>query len=137
MGQRIEEYWERVNKTNEKLIAGLPPGAPEEVFIMSIDNYDKGTNAGHVTSCNTKLAAQRMTESTHRLASDDEIKAFLKARDGRFEESNDRDARRKAENQPVIVVDSGNQASRLAPQQAASVIRKAAATGERAKPQAS
>lgn len=130
MAQRIEEYWERVNREAASLNAKIPEGKPQEVFIYSLQNYDKGTSEGHITVCETKLAARRIVESTHRLATEDEVEAYLNERNARFQNSNERDARRKADNQPVIVVDSGTHASRLVPQEAADVIAKANKGGQ-------
>lgn len=66
---RLTEFWQRVAAERAK----LPEGA---VHITSLNNHDIGTTAGVVVAVTRDMAAQRIVQNTHRLATPDEVQAL-------------------------------------------------------------
>lgn len=58
---------------NPSVFKGQPQDG-DSVFIISVDNPDKGTTAGLVFASTIRLAARRIAEKTHRVASMSEIR---------------------------------------------------------------
>jgi hypothetical protein len=82
----IRAYWDKVNETIKRL--------PEEVWLMSIDNQDKGTHAGAVSIVPRDIAGRRLVEATHRIASEAEVQAYKDAEVVRLEKDRLRENRR-------------------------------------------
>lgn len=64
------EYWKRVNE----IASGF---SANEVWLVSVENTDKGLHAGRVVLADKKTAAQRLVERTHVLADQSQIDAEL------------------------------------------------------------
>lgn len=81
---QISEFWLDV-RDNEKQIRAelarggskLQPAGGEACYIVSLTNRKARTEAGVVVLTEVRLAAQRVTEGSHRLASDEEIRSYL------------------------------------------------------------
>ncbi len=94
-----KEFWSHVENQKNELISlrqkqiraffesGNPAaleGQPEDsmvVFIISKKNLDRGTFPGRVNVVNLRLAAQRLVEDTHRVATPAEIEQHLREQD--------------------------------------------------------
>ena len=106
----IQQYWNKVREASERL--------PEEVTLMSLDNADKGTHAGAVSVCPRDIAARRLVEGTHRIATEAEISNNKAVEETRLEKSRAREQRRDPRR--VVFTDElvarlGGAASRTAP----------------------
>lgn len=82
----MKAYWKKVNETGQRL--------PEEVWLMSIDNTDKGTHAGAVSVVPRDIAARRLVEQTHRIATDAEIATYKETEAVRLQKGEQREKRR-------------------------------------------
>jgi hypothetical protein len=51
---------------------------PTSVYMTSVRNRERNTSAGHVCLATLEMAATRIVEGTHRVASAEEIEAYLK-----------------------------------------------------------
>lgn len=95
-----EEFWGAVRDDRDKLSAALQkdeltgqvkhdtakyrrhprkPGVMVDmntVFMTSVKNRDRGTNAGFVCMMTVEVAGQKLTEQTHRVSTPEEIKAY-------------------------------------------------------------
>jgi hypothetical protein len=83
----VHEYWQTVRKIASDL--------PEAVYLTSLDSRTRGTQAGAVCLCSREIAARRIAEGTHRVATEAEVeqyKAHLEAERRRIVEE---DYRRK------------------------------------------
>lgn len=144
-----KEFWSYVENQKDELIAlrkkhvqsfresGDPAaleGQPEDtkiVFIVSKRSLDRGTEPGHVCLTHLRIAAQRMIEGTHEVASATQIAQYLKEREvHQAEVRRMNDIRREASGQVIQNVWPG-----MAPQMPAGypVGAGGAATHERPK----
>jgi hypothetical protein len=82
----IRQYWDKVNETVQRL--------PLEVWLMSLENQDKGTKAGAVSVAPRDIAARRIVEATHRIATEAEIAGYQEAEAKRLEKDRIRENRR-------------------------------------------
>jgi hypothetical protein len=48
-----------------------------DVYVVSVDNWDKGTTAGCIVQMSRATAARGLVERTHRLATPEEIEVHL------------------------------------------------------------
>lgn len=51
---------------------------PTAVYLTSVRNRERGTTNGHCALSTIDLAATRIVEGTHRVATEDEIVAYIK-----------------------------------------------------------
>lgn len=80
---RMRTFWARVGAQYQKIkelaadkaLAGDP--TPGHVYIVSRDNVDRGVTAGQVVLATWNLAAQRIEEQTHSLATKNQVKDYL------------------------------------------------------------
>ena len=63
-----ELYWNNVKATAGNIQEEFP-------WVMSLDSREKNTTAGTVTQCDRMLAAARIVDKTHRLATAEEVRA--------------------------------------------------------------
>lgn len=59
-------------------------GQPEDgksLYIVSIENLEKNITPGQVVQCTYRIGGQRLIESTHRVATAEEISTFLEGRE--------------------------------------------------------
>jgi len=77
----ISEYWAGVRES--------AVGLPEETWLISLDNREKGSTSGRVVQATRDTAAKLIFERTHRVATENEIRAYLseqeKVREGILE----------------------------------------------------
>ena len=93
----IKEYYDEIRRTkahlSKELLAGKHAAQPEPelvtdqfgesekqatcVYVTSVRNRERGTQAGHVSLATIDLAAARIVEGTHRVATAEEIEACL------------------------------------------------------------
>ncbi len=94
----IKEFYDEIRRTkahlSKELLAGKHAAQPEPelvtdqfgesekqatcVYVTSVRNRERGTGAGHVSLATIDLAAARIVEGTHRVATAEEIEACLK-----------------------------------------------------------
>jgi hypothetical protein len=68
----LNKYWREVHAVMEQM-----PKAPV-YYLMSLDNSEKGTTAGQVCDiADKKLAARRLVEKTHRMATPEEAERYV------------------------------------------------------------
>jgi hypothetical protein len=74
----IQSFWARVKDRRTRLTEELAeqPWHRGGVFLVSVDNTEKGTTGGVVTTVPLELAAQCLTKGTHRLADEGEVAAY-------------------------------------------------------------
>jgi hypothetical protein len=94
----IKAYWAKV----VAIKAQLPPGQP--VWLVSMDNDHKGTHSGAVVQCSTDLAAQRIADRTHRVATQEEVDVNSAMVADRKKRSDAQEARRRASNSSTLVL---------------------------------
>ena len=112
MSQNAQEYWKEVRSEFHKLVAHVNALGPESlqprpgavvvmdppprgrqgnlttsgtdmIYMVSRRNRDRGTQAGVITECFYWSAAKFIVDSTHEIASNDEIAAYLKLHEAR------------------------------------------------------
>jgi hypothetical protein len=72
----LRKYWRSVRLTEETLPAG-------DVFLISVENEERGTSGGQISSATREYAARWIVGGTHRLATEPEIELYrleMKAR---------------------------------------------------------
>jgi hypothetical protein len=77
----VSEYWAEVNDTLRTIKVDLAkqskqPTTGDGCYIVSVKNRVQRTEAGVVSLAGLKLAAQRVTDGSHVLATDDQIVAY-------------------------------------------------------------
>ena len=107
----IKEYYDEIARTKARLtkdlLAGKHAAQPEPemvtdkygdsellptgVYVTSVRNRERGTTNGHVCLVTVDLAAMRIVEGTHRVATEDEIVAYVQRQmdQRRYHESQD------------------------------------------------
>ena len=86
----IEQHKDRVSaylagNKDVKALRGQPLDG-KCLYIVSIENLDKGTTSGMVSEATYRLAAQRLLENTHQVASPEDIAMHLSARESEGQE---------------------------------------------------
>jgi hypothetical protein len=78
----LKKYWQE--------IASIGKDLPDFVWVMSLENKARGQVGGSIAEVNRDVAARLVHAKSHRLATEEEIAAHLKAREEarrtRFEE---------------------------------------------------
>jgi guanylate kinase len=69
----LPDYFARLREHRAALEKQFPDGT---LYLTSVQNAEKGTSEGSVAIVSTDVAARCLAESTHRIATDDEISAF-------------------------------------------------------------
>jgi len=106
------EFWAEVNAQQVAILSALEkePGAHPindgAVYIVSRRNREKNSVAGSVCLAAVRLAAQRIAENTHQLATAGNIKQFLQERAEDQERTEAIEVNRRAQ----FVVQVGNEA---------------------------
>lgn len=105
-----KEFWAAVREEKAKIIAlltqgvaGQPPVTDGVCYITSRKSRSKGVNPGAVTQANFFLAAQRIVEETHELATGEQIAAFVASQQAEASAIRARELSRRA--QVVMHVD--------------------------------
>jgi hypothetical protein len=78
MPTKAEMFWGEVRRVQ----ATIPS---ESTYIASIDRPMEGINGGRVFAASAKLAAQRVVEGTHRIATPEEIDRYHTEQQARSE----------------------------------------------------
>jgi hypothetical protein len=93
----IQEFYGEIKRTKTRLVKDLLAGkhaaqpepelvtdeygetdkVPTAVYLTSVRNRERGTKNGHVALATIDLAATRIVEGTHRVATEDEIVAYV------------------------------------------------------------
>jgi hypothetical protein len=73
INERLAHYWGAVRETREALQKEFPDGA---VHITSIANRYTGLKGDVVNEASVQHAAERVASGTHRISTDEEIKAY-------------------------------------------------------------
>lgn len=85
MSQDVREYWGQVGEERQLLVSklvngelpGQPPASEGFVYIVSTGTRRNNTVSGVVMAASHRLAAQRIVDETHAIASEDQITAYL------------------------------------------------------------
>jgi hypothetical protein len=74
----IQSFWARVKDRRARLTEELAeqPWHRGGVFLVSVDNSEKGVTGGVVMTVPLELAAQCLTKATHRLCDESEVLAY-------------------------------------------------------------
>lgn len=83
----MKAYWDKVKETEQ--------GLADSVVLISLETAQH--KAGSVVACERRLAARRIVERTHRVATEAEIKQDRE----RTEEKLERDRQRELRRQPI------------------------------------
>lgn len=105
-----QEYWQHVNEEASRIKSAISAGLegqpdPKEgiVYIVSRASRKHGIAGGSVCSATYSLAAQRLVDETHDIASAEQIEQFLASRDDEASEIRAKSLAQRA--QVVIHVD--------------------------------
>lgn len=97
--QSVEEFWAEVRQRRDEIKTTIAKqkNQPDDgtVYITSLRNRDRGTQAGDITLASIKLAGQRIAEGTHVISTDEEIEKHLERHAKRAEEINRMEIKRK------------------------------------------
>jgi hypothetical protein len=69
----VQQYWQDVKQKAEEISKKCPDGI---VFLTSRHNRERNTTAGVVCTAHISHAAELLTNNTHDLATEDEIRAY-------------------------------------------------------------
>jgi hypothetical protein len=76
----VQSFWMRVKDRRARLTEQIQeqPWQPRDgsVFLVSLDNSEKGTTAGFTVAVPLALAAELLTKGTHRLADEQAVIAY-------------------------------------------------------------
>lgn len=86
--QTMQEFWAEVKEERakiEKVCSEKKSKQPKDrkgnsdgtCYIISVRHRDRGVNSGNIVNASIRMAGQRITETTHRLCTDDEIEQYL------------------------------------------------------------
>jgi hypothetical protein len=70
----LRQYYKDLRETEAKLEREFPSG---EVHVTSLFHRERASTAGSTVSATCRNAARVITDGTHRLANEDEIREFL------------------------------------------------------------
>ena len=86
----VQDYWRQVREKRQELQAS----ERESFFLISLSMPARSIKAGVVVECDTENASRRLVEGTHRIATDDEIRAYEQLQARNLERTNKIELRR-------------------------------------------
>lgn len=98
------EYWQEVGlqvKQLEKAQASSKKQPQVEagalIYIMSLRNKERNSDAGVVSLATHKLAAECIVKNTHRVATDNEIDGHIKHQEQQYDYHKEQEVKRRAQ----------------------------------------